>query len=548
MSRRVTIVRSGLALPAAAPDELVVSFEEFRDWMRRGSVLAHVARHGEGRLLVHRLETAGRPLPLGLALRAISRGRVSVEDVRGRRRTLTNGILARWAVQVATEPFRVSALLREIERSVHDVERDCGGPRPASLNLAESPLYLRTDLSFGVRAGGSVAHIAGVVNELDGFTGPAIVLTTDDIPTLKPGVEVHHVAPSEAFWNFRELPTFLLNDAFDVAATAVFEDQTAPGRPGPAFLYQRYSLNNYAGLRISRRYRVPLVVEYNGSEIWMGRHWSRPLKYERLSERIEQLNLSSANLVVVVSDAMRDDVVRRGVDPASVLVNPNGVDPCRYRPGIDGSAVRERYGLRQFVVVGFIGTFGPWHGADVLARAFVKLVKRYPELAHTVRLLMIGDGAGMVGVRRIVTEGGATGLAVFTGLVPQEEGPGYLAACDVLSSPHVSNPDGTPFFGSPTKLFEYMAMGKGIVASDLEQIAEVLDHGRTAWLVPPGDVDALADGLKRLIDDPELRDTLGAAARREVVARYTWREHTHRTIERLQEVVADSARELRPHA
>jgi glycosyltransferase involved in cell wall biosynthesis len=74
----------------------------------------------------------------------------------------------------------------------------------------------------------------------------------------------------------------------------------------------------------------------------------------------------------------------------------------------------------------------------------------------------------------------------------------------------------------------------------------VLDHGRTAWLVPPGDAGALADGLKRLIDDPDLRDSLGAAARREVVTRYSWREHTRRTIERLQEVVADSARDLRP--
>ena len=90
MSRRVTIVRSGLPLPLAAPDELVVSFDQFREWMRSGKVLAHVGRHAEGRLLVHRLEAAGRPLPLGLALRAMSRGRVSVEDVRGRRRTLTN--------------------------------------------------------------------------------------------------------------------------------------------------------------------------------------------------------------------------------------------------------------------------------------------------------------------------------------------------------------------------------------------------------------------------------------------------------------------------
>jgi glycosyltransferase involved in cell wall biosynthesis len=126
---------------------------------------------------------------------------------------------------------------------------------------------------------------------------------------------------------------------------------------------------------------------------------------------------------------------------------------------------------------------------------------------------------------------------VLTGLVPQEEGPAHLAACDILASPHVANADGTPFFGSPTKLFEYMAMGKGIVASNLGQIGQVLEHNRTAWLVVPGDIDALVNGLEHLIDDETLRRTLGAEARREVVARYTWHEHTGRTIARLQEIV-----------
>lgn len=124
---------------------------------------------------------------------------------------------------------------------------------------------------------------------------------------------------------------------------------------------------------------------------------------------------------------------------------------------------------------------------------------------------------------------------VLTGLVPQEKGPEHLAACDILVAPHKPNPDGTPFFGSPTKLFEYMAMSKGIVASNLDQIGEVLKHGHTACLVKPGDVESLMEGLKTLVDDRGRRDSLGQAARSEVVAKYTWKEHTRKIIERLKE-------------
>jgi glycosyltransferase involved in cell wall biosynthesis len=81
-----------------------------------------------------------------------------------------------------------------------------------------------------------------------------------------------------------------------------------------------------------------------------------------------------------------------------------------------------------------------------------------------------------------------------------------------------------------------MAMGRGIVASDLDQIGEVLMHGQTGWMVNPGDAQSLMFGLKRLIDDPYLRVRLGKAARREVVAKFTWKEHTRRIIQKLYEL------------
>lgn len=533
MSGRLTVVRGGLPMPEAGAGDTVVGSDEFVAWIKTGRIAAHIGRHAESRLLVHRLDAAGRPLPLGLALRLITRGRVSIEDTRGRHRSITVGQLARWLGQVALEPLKVRALLQRMEASIAALERDLNASREVSLDLSRSPMYMRTDLSFGVRAGGSVGHIAGIMNELAHVAAPPILVTTDDIPTVDRGIEQHQVAMPESFWNFKELPTFVLNDAFDAAAERALRGRT------PAFVYQRYSLNNVSGVRVARRYRVPLVLEYNGSEIWMSRHWGRPLKYADLSERIELLNLRAADLVVVVSRAMRDEIVSRGVAAARVLVNPNGVDPDRYRPDISGVDVRARHGLNDFIVLGFIGTFGPWHGAETLAQAYVALRRSNPALAARVRLLLIGAGARMQAVRQILSEGGAIDATVFTGLVPQEDGAAYLAACDVLVSPHVPNPDGTPFFGSPTKLFEYMAMGRGIVASNLDQIGEVLEHGKTALLTAPGDVDELAAALMCLAVDRELRDRLGAEARRTAVSRHTWRGHTARTIDRLRELVAN---------
>ena len=149
---------------------------------------------------------------------------------------------------------------------------------------------------------------------------------------------------------------------------------------------------------------------------------------------------------------------------------------------------------------------------------------------------MIGDGLKMPQIKELVEHYGMKDYCILTGIVPQEEGPSYLAACDILVSPHIPNPDVTPFFGSPTKIFEYMAMGKGIVASDLEQIGDILEHRKTAWMVKPGDVDELIEGFKVLIEDEKLRESMGKSAREEVSTHYTWKEHTRRIIEKMNDI------------
>ncbi|NIQ02602.1 MAG: glycosyltransferase, partial [Nitrospinaceae bacterium] len=356
-----------------------------------------------------------------------------------------------------------------------------------------------------------------------------VFITTTPFPGVHDDIETHVVLPDQGFLDFLELPLLHYNRLLFDRATQILKDRQ------PAFVYQRYALYNYSALRLARARGVPFVVEYNGSEIWINKNWSKSLKYETLAERIEILNLKSADVVVVVSEPSKNELLERGIAEDKILVNPNGVDPHTYSPETGGSDVRAQRELEDKTVIGFIGTFGLWHGAEVLARAFGLLIRQYPQYRETVRLLMIGNGNTMPKVQQELKDFGVERETVLTGVVPQEEGPAHLAACDILASPHIPNPDGTPFFGSPTKLFEYMAMAKGIVASDLDQIGEILRHDHTAWLVQPGDAESLMQGLKTLIDHSELRQRLGQQAREEVVARYTWKEHTRKIIEKLKE-------------
>lgn len=529
--RRVVILRQAEAPAKAGPDTELLAFDELRARIVRFDLRSFLLRWREARLLTHRLDALGKPLNTALIVRALAWGRCQLVDERGETLDVGPVLLGSWAVRCLRDLLTKRALLRRTAAALRSREEQSGGDlRGCSpLDLTRSPIYLRTDLLWGLRSGGSVGHIAGVVNNLGACCGPPVFVSTDAIPTVSPTVETHLVPPPLRFRDFSELPALWYVEPFARAAEQCLANRR------PSFVYQRYSLGNFSGVTLASRWRVPFVLEYNGSEIWIARNWGRPLKYEALTERIELLNLRAAALVVVVSRAIRDELAGRGIDADKILVNPNGVDPERYSPAVDGNATRARLRLAGTTVVGFIGTFGRWHGAEVLVEAFGALLARQPELRQSTRLLMIGEGNTLPHVRALIERLALQEHCVLTGTVPQEQGPEHLAACDILAAPHVPNPDGTPFFGSPTKLFEYMAMGKGIVASDLDQIGEVLRHDETAWLVHPGDAGALAAGLRTLIDDPALRERLGRAARARAAAHHTWAEHTRRIVAKLQE-------------
>ncbi len=436
--------------------------------------------------------------------------------------------LARALAAVGRDALCLPVILRHHRTQAAKLLR--AGRTSAAWHTDRRPLYLRMDHLFDLAAGGSVAHTAGVINTLRSLVGDVTVLSTDRVAMVEPDAHFHVLAPRYRMG--RNVPTIPL-----LTYNRQVMQWWKRHRFEPGFVYGRYSLANYAGPLIARAERVPYVCEYNGSSIWVARNWTdRPLRFESLLALIEDANLFTADLVVAVSEASRDELLSRGVPAGRIIVNPNGVDPDLYSPDREGRPLRARLGVAEDEsVIGFIGTFGKWHGTPVLAEAFGRLVGASPPLRSRVRLLLVGDGVEMPLVREILDRHGVADRAILAGLVPQAEAPVYLAACDILASPHVPNPDGTPFFGSPTKLFEYMAMGRAIVASDLDQISQVLTHGRTAWMVPPSDAAALSEGLRTLVDDAGLRRSLGAAARAVCIERHSWRHHTQRILDALRE-------------
>jgi len=427
--------------------------------------------------------------------------------------------------QLAKDFAASKSALRRAERALRNLEARVAQGRHAAKPRrppSENPkiVYLRASPGPGTQAGGAASHIKGFVHAARELGGHVSLFSNDEIAGLDPA----HF-PMKIVW---PTPVGSSRAAFDIANNLQFTQAAIQEveAQDPDFIYQRYARFSWAGVAASLRTNRPLFLEYNGSEVWVGRHWDRVDKLDLLA-RYERLNLKAAARIFVVSEVERRNLLEAAVDAAKIVVNPNGVDAEVFKPQIGGDTARGELGVsRDEVLAGFVGTFGPWHGVEVLAKAITQMPR-----SAAIRFLLIGSGALRSRVEEILREGGVLDRVIMKGAVAHDEVPRLLDACDVLVSPHVPLDAGAEFFGSPTKLFEYMAMGKGIVASRLGQIGEVLAHEQTGLLVEPGNVIELKDAIVRLSSSKELRESLGAAARRAAVERHTWKHNAQRVLD-----------------
>jgi len=153
--------------------------------------------------------------------------------------------------------------------------------------------------------------------------------------------------------------------------------------------------------------------------------------------------------------------------------------------------------------------------------------------------------------RFLARRAGVEKRVIFAGKVPYAELPGYLGLCDVLAAPFSPKKDGQRaavferygLWWCPLKLFEYMAMGKPVVASSVGVIPDYLEGA--GLLYPEGDVEALAERLGRLLADGGLRERLGKAGRKQVVEKYNWTEVARQTLRLYEAILGTSKNRIR---
>ena len=402
--------------------------------------------------------------------------------------------------------------------------------------------YIKSNLWFGIKAGGSVGHVAGVINSfidrgwktyLFSISPPQMTkkeLNFVEVPFPRP-----YIYPPDI--NDISYHRILLRKIRSFGKCLRFK----------GMIYQRMSVFNFSGVIISRALKRPLILEYNGSEVWISKNWGKPLAWTHLAMKAEQACLRHAHQIVTVSEVLKDELVEKGIEPGRITVYPNCIDPEVYNDENftedEITQVRKKYELSQDdYVATFVGTFGLWHGVDVLAQAIKKIVDTDPEylIKNKIRFLLVGDGFMMAEVKEVIGSETYKPFVRFAGLVPQNEAPVILAASNLLLSPHKQNADGSRFFGSPTKLFEYMGMRKPIIASDLEQISEVLSPSvkytnnyidqnalqqSIGVLVSPGNVAELIGAIRWVVSQQNNLNHLGANARDKAINNFTWNHH-----------------------
>jgi len=240
-----------------------------------------------------------------------------------------------------------------------------------------------------------------------------------------------------------------------------------------------------------------------------------------VQQRVDEFNWRVADRVIAVSKAERRELIEEsGIPSEKVEVIYNGVDLERYRPSVEVAKIAERLELENNRVILFVGRLVYKKGAHILLEAFQGIKREIPD----ARLLIIGKGPLECFFKGRATNLGIANSVIFEHDIPEEDLPKYYAIAQVFVAPPLTY---EPF---PLTVLEAMASGKPVVVSDVGGLPEVVEPGRTGFIVAQNDPRSLASAILTIMQNDALHKKMSTEARKVVEKDFSWKRIAEETL------------------
>lgn len=299
-------------------------------------------------------------------------------------------------------------------------------------------------------------------------------------------------------------------------------------RVSPDVIYMR-TMHSPLSILLAKTTQAPLLIEVNGDSYSYYRAQRASAFRLGLIKLIDRANFRYCDRIIPISTGLQEMLWRRHrIPPEKTVLIESATDPELFHL-MDRLACRQRLGLDPAGrYVGFVGSFFQHQGIDILIDAAPTILHRFPD----VRFLLVGDGVMRQTWAERISERTLSASFLFTGQVPYSEVPLYIGATDLCVAPFLADRGDA----SPLKLFDYLACGRPVVASNIHPLHDLLSRAQGIASVPPEEPEMLAKEIIRLLEDQEAARRLGENGRRWVLEAHSWRAAAERLLQVCEEV------------
>ena len=279
---------------------------------------------------------------------------------------------------------------------------------------------------------------------------------------------------------------------------------------------------------IFQRNGIPWILQVEALLYYEAKEERKALVLDGIAKKLELWSYRQCDVIACVSATLKEILVTEiGIDPHKIVLVPNGVDVEFLNPQLH----QPKKVFSEFTI-GFVGSLYSWAGLDLLLDAIAEL----KNAGYNFSLVIVGDGEMMSAWSQQAIDLGIEQQVKFIGRVSWQEVPQYIAGCDIGYSGQIQLQMGKMYL-SPMKLYEYMSMGKPVVASAFEDAQRLIEEGQTGFLYPPGDKQALKQSLIAAYEARQQLPAMGKQARQQIEREHSWANRVQHLLEGAEDIL-----------